>query len=94
MSEQVQLVFLQTHIEDAHERLAVTGLEKRVEATDVVKESSDTEIAKGRVSLECGNCHYTTPTLRRSKATQKLRAHSRGCKVREGGQNKDNQAEL
>ena len=39
MSEQVQLVFLQTHIEDAHERLAVTGLEKRVEATDVVKES-------------------------------------------------------
>ena len=65
----------------------VAGLGKHVEATDVVEESSGEEVAKGRVSFECGNCHYTTPTLRRSKATQKLRAHSRGCKAREGGQN-------
>ena len=62
----------------------VTGLEKHVEATDVVEESSGEEVAKGRVSFECGNCHYSTPTLKRSKATQKLRAHSRGCKAEHG----------
>ena len=72
----------------------VTGLEKHVEATDVVEESSGAEVAKGRVSLECGNCHYTTSTLRRSKATQKLRAHSKGCKACVGKKDQDNQAEL
>ena len=72
----------------------VAGLGKHVEATDVVEESSWPEVAKGKVSFECGNCHYTTPTLRRSKATQKLRAHSRGCKAWVGGPNQDNQAEL
>ena len=49
---------------------------------------------KGRVSLECGDCHYITPTLKRSKVNQKLRAHSRRCKVQEGVQDQDNQAEL
>ena len=63
MSEQVQLVFLQTHIEDAHERLAVTGLEKRVEATDVVKESSDTDCTAAIASVVFSSKQALVPAL-------------------------------